>query len=459
MASLTYQDKLFAKYALAHKLISSNQLNHCQKLLEKAPDPLPLSELMICLQYITTDQARQLQKQIDSLQIAPPDSPSPSSNQPKEQISTPSPGETPTLFAPMVVPPPIEQFGRYKILKLIGQGGMGKVYQAMDTQLERIVALKTLKNNVSPLALNRFLKEAKSVAKLRHPHIIAIHDIGQDHNQYYFTMDFIPGKTLNQVVGDPQWSLYARMTIFLKVLEALEYAHNQGVIHRDIKPHNILLDEQNTPYLMDFGLAKEVESDSFITQKGSVLGTPHYMSPEQARGEIVDVQSDIYSMGVVLYELLTGQKPFPGHPRAVICKVLMEKPPRPTSLNPTLPFPLERIILKAMAKDQQKRFSSCGEFIKALESFIQTFDSDSTWEMPRDPLHRYRRVLLPFYGVGIVVILLLVGLLFSGEKKRPLSNPKHAPKAPPIPSLARQNNNLEKNQRNCPIKISTPLVG
>src|SRR5262249_15635325 len=220
--------------------------------------------------------------------------------------------------APVSVPPPVpEQFGRYRILKLLGGGAMGRVYLAHDTQLDRRVALKIpyIRPDDGPEILTRFYREARSAATLRHPHICPVYDVGESDGTPYLTMAFIDGPTLGEVLrrqGPMKQADAARMVH--KLAGALEEAHAHGVIHRDLKPSNVMIDKRGEPVVMDFGLALRTDQDARLTSPGSVLGTPAYMPPEQVKGDLKTMGPgcDIYSLGVILYELLTGHLPFRG---------------------------------------------------------------------------------------------------------------------------------------------------
>lgn len=268
------------------------------------------------------------------------------------------------------------RLGKFTLLSELGAGSFGYVFRARDTELDRLVAVKI--QRAGSLAdreeAGRFLREARSVAQLKHPGIVSLYEIGQtDEGVCYLVTELINGQTLEDrfKVGpqDPRWSA----ELLIQVAEALEYAHAHGVIHRDLKPSNILLDAEGHPHLMDFGLAKRASGDVSITSDGRVMGTPAYMSPEQARGEShdVDARSDIYSLGVIFYEMLTGIRPFQGDRRLLVLQVLEDEPRPPRRLNEHLPRDLETICLKAMAKAPGRRYPSAKEFADDLRRYLE----------------------------------------------------------------------------------------
>jgi predicted Ser/Thr protein kinase len=262
--------------------------------------------------------------------------------------------------------------GQYRIVEHLGKGGMAEVFKAYQPALDRYVAVKILHSMVAvdEQFLARFQHEARSVAKLRHGHIVQVYDFGSDDNIYYMVMEFIDGQTLKARLrdlkdADQTMSLDETQRIIQAVAEALNYAHKRGMIHRDVKPANILLTSDGEAVLSDFGIARMVEGTRF-TMTG-VVGTPDYMSPEQGQGLAIDLCSDIYSLGVVLYEMLTGQTPFTADtPLAVIFKHVQDPLPLPRSTNPDIPEGVERVILKALAKRPEDRFQSTLQMAKAL---------------------------------------------------------------------------------------------
>jgi len=265
-----------------------------------------------------------------------------------------------------------ESFGRYQIARVLGHGGMGAVYLAYDSQLHRYVALKTPFLGGNPQAVQRFYREARASAQLRSPFICPIHDVGQIGGILFITMAFIDGKSLGQVMaGELRRDHKAIAEIIKKTAQGLQKAHDQGIIHRDLKPDNIMIDGDGDPIVMDFGLARHVDEQSQVTVAGTLLGTPAYMSPEQVEGiaQNIGPLSDIYSLGVILYQMLAGRLPFLGSLTSMLCKIVSEEPTRPSAVNPEIgeDSHLERVCLKMMAKKPAERFQSMADIAAALE--------------------------------------------------------------------------------------------
>ncbi len=257
--------------------------------------------------------------------------------------------------------------GAYRIVSQIGQGGMATVYKAYHAAMDRYVAIKVLPKQFmeSPEFIGRFQQEARVIANLEHPHILPIYDYGEHENIPYFIMRYFDGGTLKERI-QAGLSLVQVDRFFTQLAEAIGYAHEKGVLHRDIKPSNALVDSRGDLFLTDFGIAKLLEGTSQFTATGALTGTPAYMSPEQAQGQKVDQRTDVYSLGIVLYEMVTGHVPFQAEtPWAVVIKQIQAPLPLPSSLKPDLPLPIERVILKALAKEPEDRFADMPQFLAA----------------------------------------------------------------------------------------------
>jgi len=265
--------------------------------------------------------------------------------------------------------------GPYRITDRLGQGGMATVFRAYHAKLDRYVAIKVLHPAFKEDAnfLTRFQREAQIVARLEHPHIVPIYDSNEHDGQPYLVMKFIEGQTLKGRLNDKPLSLPDTLNIMTAVSQALTYAHEQGILHRDIKPSNILLEKNITPYLADFGLARMVGAGESTLSRDMMLGTPQYISPEQAQGvKDLDGGTDIYSFGVVLYELLVGRVPFNGDtPYAIVHDHIFAPLPLPSSVNPQVPRAIEQVLLKALAKDRRDRYKSAVQMVDAFRQAIE----------------------------------------------------------------------------------------
>jgi outer membrane protein assembly factor BamB/predicted Ser/Thr protein kinase len=266
-----------------------------------------------------------------------------------------------------------KQLGKYRVVGALGEGGMAAVYKAYQADMDRYVALKILPRHFAsdPEFAGRFEQEAKLIAKLQHVHILPVHDFGEEDVYTYIVMPYVETGTLDDLLHGEPLPLEQIRKIIKQVGEALSYAHSRGLVHRDIKPSNILIDEQGNCLLTDFGIAKIVEGTAKFTRTGAIIGTPEYMSPEQILGEKSDGRSDIYSLGIVLYELATGRPPFRAEtPPAVFVKHLHDPLPPPRTWNPNLPEAVEKVILKALAREPGDRFATATELVQALEKAL-----------------------------------------------------------------------------------------
>ncbi len=320
---------------------------------------------------------------------------------------------------------PGQMLGAYRIIEQVGEGGMATVYKAHQTSMDRYVAIKVL-----PLELakndefvKRFQQEARIIARLEHPHILPVFDYGEENGVVYFAMRYLDTGTLKDKLISETLSLDEIDRIFIQLTDALGYAHAQGVVHRDLKPANVLVDANGNLFLTDFGIAKILESASpSLTQTSAVMGTPTYISPEQASALPIDQRTDIYSLGVMLYEMVTGQVPFVADtPLGVIIKHLSEPLPLPSLVKPEISPAVEQVLLKALAKESKDRFSNTTEFASAWKQALKGEDvspvpsqigfqpAAQTQEKPASAtraVSKSGRSMIP-YGIGCVVMMCL----------------------------------------------------
>ncbi len=268
------------------------------------------------------------------------------------------------------------ELGDYELLEEVGRGGQGVVFRARQKSLNRTVALKVISLGqwASEAHLKRFRREAEAAASLDHPGIVPIYDVGERDGSCYFSMKFVEGGQLDEVVRRTPISIRQAAELIAKVARTVHYAHEHGILHRDIKPGNILLDKNGEPHLTDFGLARLLDAQSSVTRTIDVLGTPSYMAPEQAAGETTKLSkaTDVYGLGAVLYQLLTGHPPFAGGTTYETIRLLRDTEPRqPRALNPKVDRDLSTICLKCLEKDPQRRYSSALALAEDLERWVK----------------------------------------------------------------------------------------
>jgi len=275
----------------------------------------------------------------------------------------------------------LEQLGKYRIDSVLGKGAMGTVYKAFDPNIARTVALKTIRKELfgdsqHAELVSRFKNEAQAAGRLMHPNIVGVYDYGEDEGSAYIAMEFVEGTPLNTLLAaQTPRDLSHSLGWMRQLLSALEYAHSKGVVHRDIKPANLLITADGQVKVTDFGVARL--DSSTLTQTGSMIGTPSYMSPEQFCGELIDGRSDVFSAGIVLYQLLTGERPFSGSATMVMQQILNQTPVAPSSLNLALDPALDAVIVRALAKRPAERYPSAQAFLDDLEALLGT--ATSTW--------------------------------------------------------------------------------
>ena len=325
---------------------------------------------------------------------------------------------------PLSSPQKTRRFGDYELLEEIARGGMGVVYKARQVSLDRIVAVKMIL--VGELAgepeVKRFRAEAEAAASLDHPNIVAIYEVGEHEGQHYFSMRFVEGRSLAQELKDGEWKNREggdSARLLVTVARAVHYAHQRGILHRDLKPGNILIDAQGQPHVTDFGLAKRVDLDSSLTMSGAVIGTPHYMPPEQASGNArhLTTAADIYSLGAILYELLTGQPPFEADtPMEVMRKAVDQEPKRPSAIRRWLDRDLETVCLKCLEKDPHRRYASADALAEDLERWLRNEPilarPANTWKHMMKWIRRHPAptgiIGLGAASAGAIVVLMLV---------------------------------------------------
>src|SRR6476619_1163398 len=309
---------------------------------------------------------------------------------------------------------------RYQILSRIGSGGMADVYCAEDLQLGRKVALKLLYRRFAEDEefVERFRREASSAAGLQHPNVVAVFDRGEFDGTYYIAMEYLEGRSLKQLVRqegalEPDRAI----DLVLQILKAARFAHRRGIVHRDIKPHNVIVDDDGRAKVTDFGIARAGASD--MTETGSIMGTAQYLSPEQAQGHPVSEQSDLYSVGIMLYELLTARLPFDGESAVTIAlKHGNEQPPPPSAVNPAVSPALDAVVLRALEKDPARRFSSADEFIAELQAaaaqpttVLSAVDPVSETYYPPAPLVDEEREGNRWWLWALLLLLVVGGLI------------------------------------------------
>ena len=323
----------------------------------------------------------------------------------------------------MVALPPGSRLGRYQVLEQIGRGGMATVFRAYDPVLDRHVALKVMPSFQAedPTFVARFKQEAQAVAALSHPNIIQVHDFGEDKGFTFIVMEYLTGGTLLRHMTDPL-PISEVLKWVIPLARALEYAHGEGIIHRDVKPANVLIDDNGDIKLSDFGLARLLAGSAGLTAKDTVLGTPEYMAPEQALGLPADQKSDLYSLGVIVYEMLVGRVPFHGDtPSETLMAHIHQPVPLPTSINPRFDSRLEAIVIRTLSKESADRYATAGQLVEALESAMAGRGTEADLGAEEAPVTDQGVATLSLgrlagnrLSVRLVLLLLVIGIAAAG---------------------------------------------
>jgi eukaryotic-like serine/threonine-protein kinase len=356
------------------------------------------------------------------------------------------------------------KYGRYEIEKELGKGAMGVVFQAHDPQIDRRVALKVLRPErvTSEDFAQRFLKEARAIGRLSHPHIVTVYDVGNDHGTVYIAMEFLDGRPLDEILRETSLSIKNIVDIGIQVANSLDYAHGQHIVHRDIKPSNIMLISDGSVKITDFGIARiEDPAAAQLTQAGEILGTPAYMSPEQVRGQAVDGRSDLYSLGVILYETSTGRRPFTGKNIAAIFNAITsEKPEDPMASEPFVSRGGSRafseLILKCLSKSPEDRFQSGKSMAEALSTCLE----ESAGENVKNTLTLKKSGKTGFVAaVAGCILAAIVGFFwFQTTLKAPMMPPAPIYETKPIPDSPGVSGNtasLPANNAQTPADVKT----
>lgn len=408
MADWAREDEIVASLVIGKGLVSRDQIDEILDEIRETRPATRLIDRLVEKGLISPDEARTVLLEKDFVK-------------PAEGGAVP-PGKPPLpalRFDPddPAVPDDVRaalrnrenDFGKYVLIRPIARGGMAELFLAWDKELSRPVVIKFLSFSAAE-DIARFKREAQMQAKLSHPNIVPIHDVGELAGRHYIVMQYIDGKTVDDVSMD----LRETLRVIRDAARALHYAHARGIVHRDIKPNNLMIDREGRVWVTDFGLAKPVEAEKNpkISRSGIIVGTPQYMSPEQARGRPTDARSDVYSLGITMYELLTRTRPFAAETAIeVIMQVLNEDPPPPRRVDPGIPVDVETIILKCIEKRAQRRYATAGELADDIDRFLN--DEPILGRRP-SLIHRMSKVARKHRGVLLGAAIALGGILASG---------------------------------------------
>ncbi|MBI3854576.1 MAG: serine/threonine protein kinase [Planctomycetes bacterium] len=339
-----------------------------------------------------------------------------------------------------------KEIGHCKIQRKLGQGGMGAVYLAHHPGLNRSVAIKILPGDLAsdPEFKERFFREARLAARLEHPNVVQVHDVGEEQGVHYISMQYVEGKSLDGILKEKKkLTLNEALAITKRVAVALSAAAKLGIVHRDIKPHNILVSKDGVVKVADFGLAKDEDSNRSISEPGTIMGTPYYMSPEQAKGEKVDPRGDIYSLGATLYHMLTGRRLFDGGtPVSIVMKQISEEPVPLREVDPSISEAVGAIVGRMLMKDPATRYQTADELVRALDGLKQPGAAPAKEIVVEAPPPKRRAAMVALPIAGILVVGIIVGLVVGrGSETRkdpppvPLVGkiePKPTPEKPPV---------------------------
>jgi len=325
-----------------------------------------------------------------------------------------------------------KEIGRCTIQRKLGQGGMGAVYLAHHPGLNRSVAIKVLPGDLAskPEFKDRFFREARLAARLEHPNVVQVHDVGEEQGVHYISMQYVEGKSLDEILKErKKLSVNEALSTAKRVAVALSAAAKLGIVHRDIKPHNILISKDGVVKVADFGLAKDEDANRSISEPGVIMGTPYYMSPEQARGEKVDHRSDIYSLGATLYHMLSGKRLFDGgSPVSIVMKQVNDRPVPIRELEPTVPEAVATLLDRMLQKNPADRFASAEELVRALDGLKQA-NAPKVLEPGAATPPKRTAAMIALPVAGILLVGIIIGLVLRGGGK-----PPDAPVAKTVPA-------------------------